>query len=101
MEKIISELEKELNELGSNWNLFGKVDKMKYLVQQLKKLLKMKFEMIDNIEFGGIVWEDAQDFSDMYVVSADYDGLPMDGDELDALNRDSQMVYELYLKYED
>jgi len=61
----------------------------------------MKFELIDNIEFGGIVWEDAQDFSDMYVVSADYDGLPMDGDQLDALNHDSQMVYELYLKYED
>jgi hypothetical protein len=61
----------------------------------------MKFELIDNIEFGGIVWEDAQDFSDMYVVSADYDGLPMDGDQLDELNHDSQMVYELYLKYED
>jgi hypothetical protein len=61
----------------------------------------MKFELIDNIEFGGIVWEDAQDFSDMYIVSADYDGLPMDGDQLDQLNHDSQMVYELYLKYED
>jgi len=61
----------------------------------------MKFELIDNIEFGGIVWEDAQDFSDMYIVSADYDGLPMDGDQLDELNHDSQMVYELYLKYED
>jgi len=61
----------------------------------------MKFELIDNIEFGGIVWEDAQDFSDMYIVSADYDGLPMDGDQLDELNRDSQTVYELYLKYED
>jgi hypothetical protein len=61
----------------------------------------MKFELIDNIEFGGIVWEDAQDFSDMYIVSADYDGLPMDGDQLDELNRDSQTVYELYLIYED
>ncbi len=61
----------------------------------------MKFQLIDNIEFGGIVWEDAQDFSDMYIVSADYDSVPMDGDQLDELNRDSQMVYELYLKYED
>jgi hypothetical protein len=40
MKEIIEELEKELNELGSNWNLFGKVDKMKYLVKQLKKQLK-------------------------------------------------------------
>ena len=61
----------------------------------------MKFELIDNIEFGGIVWEDAQDFSDMFIFSADYDGLPMDGYQLDELNQDSQMVYELYLKYED
>jgi len=60
----------------------------------------MKFELIDNIEFGGIFWEDAQDYSDMYVVSADYDGIPMDGDQLDELNHDSQMVYELYLIYE-
>jgi hypothetical protein len=40
MEKIIEELEVELNKLGPNWNLFGKVDKMKYLVKQLKKLSK-------------------------------------------------------------
>ena len=61
----------------------------------------MKIELIDNIEFAGIVWEDAPDYSDMYVISADYDGIPMDGDQLDELNHDTQMVYELYIKYED
>ena len=30
-------LEKELNELGASWNLFGKVDKMKYLLNKIKK----------------------------------------------------------------
>lgn len=38
MKKIIEQLENEINQLGPNWNLFGKVDKMKYLVKQLKKL---------------------------------------------------------------
>ena len=38
MKEIIEQLENEINQLGSNWNLFGKVDKMKYLVKQLKKL---------------------------------------------------------------
>ncbi len=38
MKEIIEELENELNQLGSNWNLFGKVDKMKYLVKKLKEV---------------------------------------------------------------
>jgi thymidylate synthase len=38
MKEIIEELENELNQLGSNWNLFGKVDKMKYLVKKLKEI---------------------------------------------------------------
>jgi hypothetical protein len=40
MKEIIEQLEIELNQLGSNWNLFGKVDKMKYLLEQLKQQLK-------------------------------------------------------------
>ena len=40
MKEIIEQLEIELNQLGPNWNLFGKVDKIKYLVKQLKKLTK-------------------------------------------------------------
>ena len=58
----------------------------------------MKIDLIDNIEFGGICWNDYPDFSDLYIESADYDGLPMDGDQLDELNHDTQMVYELYQK---
>ena len=58
----------------------------------------MEIELIDNIVFAGMDWADAPDFSDMYVESADYNGKPMDGDQLDLLNHDTQMVYELYLK---
>ena len=42
MKEIIEQLEIELNQLGPNWNLFGKVDKMKYLLEQLKQQLKNK-----------------------------------------------------------
>jgi len=34
--KNIELLEKELNQLGSSWNLFGKVDTMKYLLKKIK-----------------------------------------------------------------
>jgi hypothetical protein len=56
----------------------------------------MIFKLITNIEFGGIDWEDHPDYSDIYIVSADYDGIIMDEDQLDELNNDSQLVYELY-----
>lgn len=39
MKKNIDLLEKELNSLGANWNLFGKVDKMKYLLKKIKEEL--------------------------------------------------------------
>jgi hypothetical protein len=59
----------------------------------------MIIELFSNLEFGGIDWNDYPDFSDVYVESGDYDGMPMDGDQLDELNHDTQMVYELYEKF--
>jgi len=56
----------------------------------------MIFKLITNIEFGGIDWEDHPDYSDIYIVSADYDGRPMDSDQLDEINKDIQMIAELY-----
>jgi len=32
----LNELQKELESLSPSWNLFGKVDRMKLLVEQLK-----------------------------------------------------------------
>lgn len=58
----------------------------------------MNVELINNIQFDGIEWDDYPDFSDMYIESADYDGMPMNGDQLDELNHDTQLVYELYMK---
>jgi hypothetical protein len=56
----------------------------------------MNIELIDNIEFGGIDWEDSKDYCDIYIVSADYDSRPMDSDQLEEINKDSQMIAELY-----
>lgn len=59
----------------------------------------MRIELFSNVEFGGIDWNDYPDFSDVYVETGDYDNIPMDGDQLDELNHDTQMVYELYEKF--
>jgi|TARA_R110000803_G_scaffold45501_2_gene95900 hypothetical protein len=40
----LEELKKELDSLGASWNLFGKVDRMKLLVEQLKFKLNKKNE---------------------------------------------------------
>ena len=37
MKENIELLEIELNSLGANWNLFGKVDRMKYLLKKIKE----------------------------------------------------------------
>jgi len=44
MNKNIEILEKEINELGPTWNLFGKVDRMKFLLKKIKEELKSDFE---------------------------------------------------------
>lgn len=61
----------------------------------------MKIELIDNIEFGGIDWSDFPDMVDVFIESADYDGVPMDWEQLEELNKDTQMIYELYTKFND
>ena len=44
MKENIELLEKELNSLGENWNLFGKVDRMKFLLKEIKNESNSKFE---------------------------------------------------------
>ena len=50
MIKNIEILEKEINELGSTWNLFGKVDRIKFLLKKIKEELKSDFEFEAEIE---------------------------------------------------
>lgn len=61
----------------------------------------MKIELIKNIEFAGIDWADYPDMCDVYIESADYDGVPMDIDQLDELNNDIHLVRELFEREKD
>ena len=54
----------------------------------------MDYKKIDNIEIDGIEPKDYPDFSNAYIVSADYDGVPMTDEQLDEINDDGQFQYE-------
>jgi len=59
----------------------------------------MDYKKIDNIEIDGIDTKDYPDFCDAYIVSADYDGVPMNDEQLDKLNEDGNYVYEHIMDY--
>jgi len=51
MIKNIEILEKEINELGSTWNLFGKVDRIKFLLKKIKEeVLKKVILTYENLK---------------------------------------------------
>lgn len=58
----------------------------------------MNYELIDNIELE-INTHDAPDFCDSYIVSADYNGVPMTEEQLDEINEDADFVYSQIEKY--
>ena len=53
----------------------------------------MDYKLIDNIEVDGIDTKDYPDFCDAYIVSADYDGVPMTDEQLDEVNDDQDFQY--------
>ena len=59
----------------------------------------MDYKLIDNIDIDGIDYSDYPDFCDAFICAADYDGKPMNQDQLDILNEDSQFVYECVENY--
>jgi hypothetical protein len=54
----------------------------------------MDYSKIDNIEIDGIDTQDYPDFCDAYIVSADYNGVPMTEEERNTLNEDRDFVHE-------
>ena len=54
----------------------------------------MNYDLIDNIEIDGIDTRDYPDFTDAFIVSADYDGKPMTEEQLDTLNEDYSFVHD-------
>ena len=54
----------------------------------------MNYDLIDNIEIDGIDTRDYPDFTDAFIVSADYEGKPMTEEQLDILNEDYSFVHD-------
>jgi hypothetical protein len=54
----------------------------------------VNYSLIDNVDIDGIDFADYPDFSDAYIVSADYDGREMTDDEIELLNSDGEFVLE-------
>jgi hypothetical protein len=55
----------------------------------------MDKKKINNIELDGIDYGDYPDFSDAFILSADYDGEPMNDEQLEELNEDSDFIYSI------
>jgi len=54
----------------------------------------MNYDLIDNIELDGIDTNDYPDFSDAYVVSADYDGEAMTELMIEEINEDYSFIHD-------
>jgi hypothetical protein len=59
----------------------------------------MNYKLIDNIEVDGVDTKDYPDFCDAYILSADYDGKPMNEDQLSEINEDSDFVYDCIVNF--
>ena len=54
---------------------------------------------IDNIQFDGIDRKDHPDYTDAFIVSADYNGEAMTDEQLDEINEDRDFVYEKLMEH--
>ena len=54
--------------------------------------IKLDYSKISNVFVDGIDMEDYGDFCDAYIVSADYDGVPMTDEQIEEINQNSEFV---------
>ena len=59
----------------------------------------MNLEKVDNIVFGQIDHKDYPDYSDAYIVSANYDGIKMNHEQLEELSNNRDFVYTKLMDY--
>ncbi len=59
----------------------------------------MMFDQISDVVFENIDFSDAHDFSDAFIVSACLDGEPMNDEQLEELNNDHNLVYDLLMDH--
>ena len=56
--------------------------------------MRFDYQKITSVELEDVHTDDYPDFTDAYIVAADYKGVEMTERELDFLNEDSDYVYE-------
>lgn len=56
--------------------------------------IELDYSQIADVELDGIDHRDAPDYCDAYISSATYEGRDMTDEELDALNSDTDYIYE-------
>ena len=59
----------------------------------------MEYKKITNVVFEGIDYNDAPDFVDAFVVGANYLGEVMTEKQLELLNENSDLTYDLLLNF--
>ena len=57
------------------------------------------FSKIDNVDVDGIDHRDYPDYCDAFISYAEYDGVPMTDEQLDALNEHSDYVYDCVMNH--
>ena len=60
--------------------------------------MNIDFEKVTDIEVSGIDMKDYPDFCDAYIYDAVYDGKPATDEVLDAINENSEFVYEAVME---
>lgn len=56
---------------------------------------KFNYKLFTDVAFEGIDHRDFPDYCDAFIASAEYDGRDLSDEELDELNEDTDLVYEL------
>lgn len=59
----------------------------------------MEKKLITNVKFEGIDHKDYPDYCDAYIVSADYNGVPMNDEQIEDLAQDTGLVYDLLIEH--
>ena len=59
----------------------------------------MEKKLITNVKFEGIDHKDYPDYCDAYIVSADYNGVPMNDEQIEELAQDTDLVYDLLIEH--
>ena len=64
-----------------------------------KNINTLDITKITNVVLEDIDLEDYPDFCDAHIISADYEGVPMNEDQLEELNENNDFVYNSVVKH--